>query len=925
MSEGLKDKDGRTNDAAVGRGHGLDQGESYTESWIGVESVFELLHEHVCAVGNSGDVVYINHALLDRLGFSKDEIVGQPMSRFHLMSGHTGFESVLSSIRAGCNKTVRAELVTIKGIRSAVETTIVCTKPGESKLFYCLIRDVVKREKTEGYEYAHFLQSLIDAVPSPIYYKGTDLKYLGCNKAFVKWRGIGREELKGKRVHDIRPSDEADSHHREDLSLLEKGGNVVYESLYHQPDGRIHHVINSKGVFTKPDGSVGGIVGIILDVTERRKAEAELERQTHVLNLMTGQMKDMVYYKDSDFRYVFASKLHCENILMASQEDCVGHTDEEIAELRKDGGDWGPARIFAKSDRRAREAGQPSRFEEMVMVKGESVWLEIYNSPIYDENGEFVGIVGSSRDITERKRNEQRLRESEERLRLLIEGTDDVITLQDREGKFLYYNGTYTYGLEDGTILGKTPYDVFQLGEASEMMDHLRSVFETGQSLTTEEDVVRDGRRLWFNVKRYPIRDEESAIISVATISRNITDRKQMEEDLIKTQKLESIGTLAGGIAHDFNNILTVILGNMTLAKMSIAEGNKALKRLKDAEKATMRAKDLTQQLLTFAKGGEPFKRVIFINRLIEDSANLALSGSNVKCEYAMADNLFPVEIDEGQMRQVIHNIVTNAKEAMPSGGVVSIHSENVILGPQNDLSLRSGRYVRIAIQDKGPGIPEAYLQKVFDPYFTTKEMGSEKGTGLGLAICYSIVKKHHGHIRAESGAGLGSTFHIYLPGYQRDLAVDDQSGRANIQEKRGRVLLMDDEEMILEITAEILGTLGYQVVFARDGDEAVRLYRESKDSGQPFHAVILDLTIPGGMGGKEAIQKLIEIDPHVKGIVSSGYSNDPVMADFRKYGFSGIISKPFLIEELNEALRTVIVKVDRQPSGSRSQKSKIK
>ena len=243
---------------------------------------------------------------------------------------------------------------------------------------------------------------------------------------------------------------------------------------------------------------------------------------------------------------------------------------------------------------RAREAGKPSKFEEMTTIDGENVWLEIYNTPLYDEHGEFAGIVSCSRDITERKRGEQRLKESEERLRILIESTNDVITLQDRAGRFLYYNGMNRFDLEADSILGKTPYEVFQPAEAKRMMEYLEYVLETGRSMTTEEDVTRDGERSWFNVNRYPIKDDMANIVSVATISRNITDRKRMEQDLIKVQKLESIGTLAGGIAHDFNNILTVMLGNITLAKMSINQENKAVKRLNDAEKATMRAKDLT-------------------------------------------------------------------------------------------------------------------------------------------------------------------------------------------------------------------------------------------------------------------------------------------------------------------------------------------
>ncbi|MBA4416427.1 MAG: hypothetical protein C0392_00740 [Syntrophus sp. (in: bacteria)] len=876
-----------------------------------VETLLDSLQDYVSIIDPDGKVVRINQGLLNCLGYKRNEITDTHFLDLYPLHARSELKGIVASLEVDKKHTFTLPVLSKAGKEIPLETTITRRYAGSKDLIFCISRDLTERKSTEGLlqEQVHFLQTLIDAVPTPIFYKSVDLKYLGCNKALEIWDGIARDDMINKTVYDLRPKDEADRHHKTDTDLLEKGGNVVYETLSCQADGNIHNSIISKGVFKRPDGTVGGIAGVILDITERKRAQEELEQQSRILDIMTSQMADMVYYKDRGFRYVFSSKPHCERILGCTQAECIGHTDKEIVRLygRERIKGPGPEEVFGKSDREAKNAGKASKFEEMTTVNGESIWLEIYNTPLYDDNGDFAGIVGCSRDITDRKFSEQRLEESEERLRLLIEGSDDVITLQDREGRFLYYNGTRRYGFKGDTILGKTPYDVFLPEEASRMMEHLSYVFQSGQRMTTEEDIIRDEGRLWFNVKRYPIKDDISNIISVATISRNITDRKRMEEDLIKAQKLESIGTLAGGIAHDFNNILTVILGNITLAKMSIAEDNKAFKRLKDSEKATMRAKDLTQQLLTFAKGGEPFKRVIFINRLIEDTASLSLSGSNTRYEYKMADNLFPVEIDEGQIRQVIHNIAINAKESMPSGGVATIRTENVTLGSENNLSLKKGRYIKISIEDKGSGIPESYLSKIFDPYFTTKEMGSQKGTGLGLAICYSIVRKHNGHIGVESTVGVGSTFHIYLPAYQKELAMDTQIDKTFIGSK-GRVLLMDDEEMIREITDEILSTLGYEVKFAKDGDEAIELFKKAKESDRPFHAVILDLTIPGGMGGKEAMQKILKIDRQVKGIVSSGYSNDPVMANYRKYGFSGIISKPFMIEELNEVLRHVIM-----------------
>jgi len=869
--------------------------------------LFDSLSDYVLSFDQAGVILSVNEPLRNRLGCGKDEIIGRNLTSLFPSGVHGEIEAIVSSKEKNLKRNVAVSILSGSGAEMPTEGVFIRNALKGKKVSY-----FVCRETTDGnqagkllQEQLYFLQGLIDAVPTPVYFKGVDLTYLGVNKAFTEYHGLRTEDLLGRTIFDILPGEEAKRHNAIDRNLMEKGGSVSYEFKIYHPDGSVHNVINNKAVFRKPDGSVGGIVGVITDITERKKSAEELERQSHILDIITGQMEDMVYYKDKDFRYVFSSKPHCRRILKCSQAECLGRTVDELV-ASDETGEGCPVRVFGRTDAETKKAGKPSKFEEMATIDGEKVWLEIYNTPLYDESGEFAGIVSCSRDITERRRSEQKLKESEERLRILIESTNDVITLQDRNGRFLYYNGMHRYGLEAGSMLGKTPYELFQPAEAKRMMGHLAYVFDTGRSMTTEEDVVRDGERSWFNVNRYPIKDDKANIISVATISRNITDRKRMEQDLIKVQKLESIGTLAGGIAHDFNNILTVMLGNITLAKMSISQESKAVKRLNDAEKATMRAKDLTQQLLTFAKGGEPFKKVTSINRLVEESVSLSLSGSNLRCEYEISDGLYPVEIDEGQMRQVIHNVMTNAKEAMPSGGVVTIRAANVTLDPENDLYLERGPYVCIEIRDMGPGIPGAYLPKIFDPYFTTKEMGSQKGTGLGLAICYSIVRKHKGYIKVESKLGEGTTFSIFLPAHEREGTVDNEIEESRPQSK-GKVLLMDDEEMIREITAEILSTLGYEAEFAKDGEEAIDLYSKAWESKRPFDVVILDLTIPGGMGGKEAIRKLLDINPGVKGIVSSGYSNDPVMSEFSRYGFSAIITKPFKIEELDEILRKTI------------------
>jgi len=403
----------------------------------------------------------------------------------------------------------------------------------------------------------------------------------------------------------------------------------------------------------------------------------------------------------------------------------------------------------------------------------------------------------------------------------------------------------------------------------------------------------------------------------LALVTRDITDRKRAEEEkrrletqLQQAQKMEAIGTLAGGIAHDFNNLLSVILVNLSLAEEDIKLQIGTSKFLKEAEKASMRAKDLTSRLITFSKGGEPVKKAASITDLVKDSVTSTLNGSDIDCEFSIPDDLSPVEIDQGQIKHVIHNIVINAREAMTGEGTIKVFYENVTIREKDALTLKDGRYVKISIEDQGVGISEEDLPKIFDPYFSTKEMGAEKGMGLGLSVCHSIVEKHNGLITVESELGTGTTLIIYLPASEKQIA-ELEPIKKPVPERpvtgRGRILVMDDEKMIRDFAIQVLNRIGYDAEVSKDGAEAIELYKKAKESEKPFDVVILDLTNQFGMGGKEAIQKLLQIDPDVRGIVSTGYSNDPVVTNFREYGFRCALTKPYTIDELSKALHEVI------------------
>lgn len=433
--------------------------------------------------------------------------------------------------------------------------------------------------------------------------------------------------------------------------------------------------------------------------------------------------------------------------------------------------------------------------------------------------------------------------------------------------------------------------------------DFCKKTLKSDRKQTCEIQLLKgDEPSIYVHIEGIGIEREKTSGKEIRASLIDITDRRQADEDHLKIHKLESLGILAGGIAHDFNNLLTSILGNISLAKSELDPKSKSYIRLENAEGASVRATGLTQQLLTFSKGGEPLKTISSVSRLIKDSVNFALSGSKSRCDDSIPDDLWPVSADEGQINQVFNNLIINADQAMPEGGIIQITCENVTLSKDEIIPLNEGKYVKVSIKDDGIGIPESYLSKIFDPYFTTKE----RGKGLGLTTCFSIIKKHGGYITVESKQGTGTTFNIYLAAMPETIHSDADKADGIISGK-GKVLIMDDEEDVRTVAGEMLEAIGYNTESACDGNEAIEKYKKARATDQPFDVVIMDLTIPGSMGGKEAIKRLKEINPSVKTIVSSGYANDPIIANYKKYGFTGILTKPYRIENLSTVLHQVI------------------
>lgn len=420
----------------------------------------------------------------------------------------------------------------------------------------------------------------------------------------------------------------------------------------------------------------------------------------------------------------------------------------------------------------------------------------------------------------------------------------------------------------------------------------------------------KDGEIVWVERACQPVVDGEGDFKGWRSSSRDVTERVQLQEELAKREKLEAVGVLAGGIAHDFNNILGGVLGNILLAKSDTVPNCEVYRTLATAEKATLRAARLTQQLLTFSKGGAPVKEMAVLVDVVKESAEFALSGSNVFGRYCFPDDMTPVNVDAGQISQVVQNLTLNACQAMPEGGVMVVSLDMCAVPPVNSMGLKPGNYARLIFVDQGEGIPAEIIGRIFDPFFSTRPTGS----GLGLATCYSIVKKHGGHIEVNSTVGQGSTFTVYLPANGQTKSLPSVIGAPAkvasmdvVGTVSGRILVMDDEAIMRDLAAKSLTRVGYIVECAQNTPETVTMFKDALASGKPYDLVILDLTIRGENGGERAVRLLQDIDPDVKAIVFSGYSKDPVMANCKDYGFCGAVKKPFAPSDLVEAIRKVL------------------
>jgi PAS domain S-box-containing protein len=561
--------------------------------------------------------------------------------------------------------------------------------------------------------------------------------------------------------------------------------------------------------------------------------------------------------------------------------------------------------------------------------------------PLIDHGGRYVGLLGVLNERAldrvdlieatlqifaaraaaevERKRYAEWLAREMERLDVTLRSIGDACIAVDNLGHILLFNpvAERLTGWKADEAVGAALQDILSLLNARtrrSLRKRIGALIETGSANEIAGFsiiVARDGSERVIETNASPLVDPQGAKSGTVLILRDVTERHRTMEERQKAEKLESLGIAAGGIAHDFNNLLTAILGNLSLVLMKMNEQDGPYDRLAAAKRASLRAQELAQQLLTFAKGGAPIKQTASISQLVRDTVSFHLRGSKVRCEFQIPDDLWAGEIDAGQISQVIQNLTINAEQAMIDGGTLVVGCENVeVRHASNGVGLAPGRYLKISVADEGVGIPQENLKKIFDPYFTTKP----KGSGLGLATSYSIIKNHGGVIDVVSTPNLGTIFYVFLPATECAIApAEEAPASVSPQPAAARVLVLDDEQAICALISCALEPYGYEVVEANDAQSAIDLYADALREGRRFDLVISDLTIPGGMSGKDAVARIRELDPTVKAIVSSGYATDPVMSRYRENGFCGMIAKPYEIATLGRVVSEILAQAEAE------------
>lgn len=784
-------------------------------------------------------------------------------------------------------------------------------------------RTILEKESESPLHSSRIVQhSFIHFLPDATFIINMEGKVMAWNRAIEVMTGIPAEEMLGKGNYEyaipfygerrpilidlvLNPDPSMSGHYNQ---IEHKDGLVIGEAYMRQLRGEQEvYLWATAAPLYDVKGNLIGAIEAIRDITDRKRTEDALRR---------SEMRYRRLLESAPFP-IAITRVEDDILLYINQKA------SDLVELPKEkaNGLLISECFFNPHERRqlqqqVLQQGQVMDYEiSLQSLSGKRYWT-LVSASLTEFEGEKA-IFAAFNDISERKRTEEALRRSEESYRLIAENVADIIWTADFNLKYTYISPAVTRvcNFSPEEVLAQSSEEILTPASQESALAVIAEAFEADKqnnSVATRKKIVelelyrKDGSIVQTENTFSFLRDENQQPIGILGVTRDITERKLSEEEkrklearIQRNQNLESLGVLAGGIAHDFNNALAAILNNLCFSEELVQDGE-IKESLRDAIKACKNSIALTKQLLTFAKGGVPVKEIISLEGLLKDTTDFCLRGSNIRADFSINDPWL-VEVDIGQIGQVIQNLVINAKQAMPSGGTIHVDTENIRDGDKY--------FVRIIISDSGTGIPQEYVNRIFDPYFTTKEMGS----GLGLAIAYSIVHKHGGRIAVESTINHGTTFFVDIPAIHRH-AEPEQPSPSNKSAPSARILIMDDEVLIKRVLVRILEKAGHQVVCTQIGDEAIKVYQNSIQDNNPFDVILLDLTIPGGMGGKETGEEILRLNPNAKIIVSSGYSDDPVMGNFRTYGFVAALAKPYSFSELLELLAQILTNTEPQP-----------
>lgn len=672
---------------------------------------------------------------------------------------------------------------------------------------------------------------------------------------------------------------------------------------------RIEH-ISSFGVIYKNSPKAVLLSSLSMALKLHNNIQALKNRLSEKVDLLQNILdcsSDYIFVKDKELRTILCNEMVAKGVGKKAS-DLIGHNDLENGvsiELVKGNPEKG-IRGYENDDLAALRGETISNPNDFVYTDNQVYIFDTVKRPLRNQNGEIIGLLGISRDITKRRKAEKVIASERELLAVTLHSIGDGVISTDTDGKVMMINkaAQELTGWNSNEAIGlplKTIFTIVEEISKISIENPVEKVLRTKKRIELQDNItliIRNGKEIIISYNADPMLDNEDKIIGVVLVFRDMTEKIKLEATIQRNQKLESIGILAGGIAHDFNNLLAGIFGYLEIAMIYSKDNPTVTDYLNKSLSVFNRAKALTLQLLTFSKGGNPIKRINALTPILKAGIQFSLSGSNISIQYELEENLWMVEIDENQISQVIDNIALNAQQAMPNGGTLIVKTENVTID-RKDFAINANKdFIKISFQDSGMGISKEILPRIFDPFFSTKE----KGTGLGLMTVFSIIQKHGGFLDVESTEGKGSTFIIYLPGLKRK-SIQSIEKKEPTHRGDARILIMDDEKYIQEITAIRMEKMGYMVSLAKNGEETIRIFSEAEKSGQCFQLVILDLTIPGGMGGIQTVEEIRKINTTVPVIIASGYSESPAISNPTNYGFNASLKKPYSKEDLIKIL----------------------